>query len=94
MANRARISCINKTDRYNPHERIRNVGGVNPNNSRWKQSQQQTIQEIESGEWEFYVSVGGHTVDVIVATHMGNKYIKTVADGLHPDNLLALPECP
>jgi Protein of unknown function (DUF3892) len=67
---------------------------VNPNNSRWKQSQQQTIQEIESGEWEFYVSVSGHTVDVIVATHMGNKYIKTVADGLHPDNLLALPECP
>ena len=23
-----------------------------------------------------------------------NKYIKTVADGGHPDNLLSLPECP
>lgn len=94
MAKRARIRCINKTDRLNPHERIRNVGGINSDNSRWKVSQQQTIEKIESGECEFYVSEGGHTVDVIVATHKGNKYIKTTADGLHPDNLLALPECP
>ncbi|MGD0326047.1 MAG: DUF3892 domain-containing protein [Terriglobia bacterium] len=94
MAKSARIRCINKTDRLNPHERIRNVGGVNPDGGRWKQSQQQTIQEIESGEWEFYVSQAGRTVNVIVATHNGNKYIKTEADGIHPDNLLALPECP
>ena len=94
MAKSVRIRCINKTDRQNPHERIRNVGGVNSDGSRWKQSQQQTIQEIEAGEWDFYVSVGGHTVEVIVATHNGNKYIKTVADGIHPDNLLALDECP
>jgi len=53
MAKRARIRCINKTDRLNPHERIRNVGGANPDGARWKQSQQQTIEEIESGEWEF-----------------------------------------
>ena len=94
MAKSARIRCINKTDRLNPHERIRNVCGVNPDGGRWKQSQQQTIQEIESGEWEFYVSQAGRTVNVIVATHNGNKYIKTEADGIHPDNLLALPECP
>jgi len=94
MAKRARIRCINKTDRLNPHERIRSVGGVNPDGGRWKQSQQQTIQDIESGEWEFYVSQAGRTVNVIVATHNGNKYIKTEADGIHPDNLLALPECP
>jgi len=94
MAKRARIHCINKTDRLNPHERIRNVGGVNQDGSRWKQTQQQTIQEIESGEWEFFVKEAGRTVEVIVATHNGNKYIKTVADGIHPDNLLALPECP
>lgn len=94
MAKRARIQCINKTDRLNPHERIRNAGGVNPDGSRWKLTQPQTIEYIESGDWDFYVSEGGHTVDVIVALHEGNKYIKTVADGLHPDNLLALPECP
>jgi hypothetical protein len=42
----------------------------------------------------YYVSVGGKSVDVIVATHNNNKYIKTTADGLHPNNLLSLPECP
>ncbi|WP_157785358.1 DUF3892 domain-containing protein, partial [Bradyrhizobium yuanmingense] len=24
----------------------------------------------------------------------GHKYIKTKADGIQPDNLLSLPECP
>ena len=94
MANLARIRCIKKTDRLNPHERIEHVGGQNPNGTRWRQSQQQTIQEIESGEWIFHVQDGGRTVNVIVAMHNGNKYIKTEADGVQPDNLLALPECP
>ena len=52
------ISCINKTYRQDPHDRIHSVGNV------------------------------------IVAVHNGNKYIKTENDGLHPNNLLALPECP
>lgn len=94
MAKRARIRCINKTDRMNPHERIKNVGGQNADGGRWKQSVDQTVREIESREWEFFVTEGGRTVDVIVATHNGNKYIKTTADGIQPDNLLSLPECP
>lgn len=94
MANRLRIRCINKTDRMNPHERIKNVGGQNADGSRWKQSVDQTVREIESREWEFFVTEAGRTVDVIVATHNGNKYIKTTADGIQPDNLLSLPECP
>lgn len=94
MAKRVRIRCINKTDRMNPHERIKNVGGQNADGSRWKQSVDQTVREIESREWEFFVTEGGRTVDVIVATHNGNKYIKTTADGIQPDNLLSLPECP
>jgi hypothetical protein len=49
---------------------------------------------IEQGKNEFYVTQGGNTVNVIVATSAaGHKYIKTVADGLQPDNLLSLPEC-
>ena len=67
MTKRARIRCINKTDRLNPHERVRNVGDVNSGGSRWKQTQQQTIQEMESGEWQFFVSEAGRTITVVVA---------------------------
>jgi len=91
---RRQIQCINKSDRPNPHERIRNVGGVN-GGQRWKMTQPQAIAAIESGQMAFYVSQAGHTVNVIVATSQyGHKYLKTVADGEQPDNLLSLPECP
>ncbi len=93
MATRLRIRCINKTDRYNPHERISHVGGGAGENC-WRQTQEQTIRELENGEYDYYVEEGGRTIDVIVATHNGHKYIKTKADGVQPDNLLSLPECP
>lgn len=87
------IRCINKTDRYNAHERIRNVGGWN--GKQWKITQQECINYIEDGTYTFYVTRGGNTVPVIVAkSQFGHKYIKTVADGEQPDNLLSLPECP
>ena len=45
--------------------------------------------------FDFYVHAGGRTVWVIIATSAyGHKYLKTQADGEHPDNLLSLPECP
>jgi len=95
MAESRQVTCINKSDRYNPHERILNIGGKNADGTRWKFRQQDAIAGIESGTWSFYVSVGGSTVRVIVAkTAAGHKYLKTENDGERPDNLLSLPECP
>ena len=95
MAQSVRIRCINKTNRMSAHERIHNIGGVNGDGSRWKMSESKAIQDIKNGTYAFYVEQpAGHRVNVIVATRLGVEYLKTVADGEQPDNLLSLPECP
>jgi hypothetical protein len=94
MAQRVRIECINKSPRQDPHKRIENVGGRNDDETRWKMTEERAINAIEGGKYSFWVSAGGHAVNVIVAIHEGHKYLKTESDGLQPDNLLSLPECP
>lgn len=95
MADRIEIKCINKSDRTNAHERIKSIGGANSEATRWKISQERAIEGIEQGKWSFFVRQKGQEVNVIVAvSKYGNKYIKTVADGEMPNNLLSLPECP
>jgi Protein of unknown function (DUF3892) len=94
MAQSVQISCINKLPRTDAHERIKSIGGVNENKTRWKLDLDAAIAGVESGKWEFWTAGGGKSVWVIVASHSGHKYLKTVADGVQPDNLLALPECP
>ncbi|HLH93818.1 MAG TPA: DUF3892 domain-containing protein [Xanthobacteraceae bacterium] len=88
MPTRLEITCIVKTDRYNPHERIQSVGG-----SGFRYSQSDAIARIENGTNTFWTRGGGKTADVIVASHNGRKYLKTTNDGVQPDNLLALASC-
>ena len=93
MAQRVQIQCINKSDRQNPHERITHVGGIR-DGVRWRLLEDEAIYAIKSEQVQFFVSQAGFTANVIVATHLGRDYLKTEADGVTPDNLLSLPECP
>jgi len=94
MPARYQVHCVGRSDRLNHDRRIRHIGGVNADGARWKISEETAIAGIESGQWSFYVSRAGQDVAVVVAiSKYGSKYIKTDDDGLHPDSLLALPEC-
>jgi hypothetical protein len=93
MAQTAQIRCINKQPRNDPYHRITHVGGFGT--SHWKLPVDDAIGMIERGEWQFYVAhPSGGIVGVVVASKNGHKYLKTIADGDTPDNLLSLPECP
>jgi Protein of unknown function (DUF3892) len=98
-AQRVRVQCINKSDRFNPHERILNIGGINPAGSqspRWKMSVPDAIRDIKAEKYSFYVErPQNDVVNVVIAKSVaGNEYLKTTADGDQPNNLLSLPECP
>jgi hypothetical protein len=95
MAQRLQIQCINKTQRQEPHERIRAVGGF-AGGQRWKLSLDDAVARLKSGKYRFYVhKQPWGEVNVLLATSArGHGYLRTEADGVTPDNLLALPECP
>lgn len=96
MAQRVRIECVNKSNRTNAHERIASIGGRNQDGTRWKMAQDRAVAKVNDRTYTFFVErPPGHVAEVIVARSAhGHEYLKTVADGEHPNNLLALPECP
>lgn len=89
------VTCINKRgSHYDDHERISHIGGLTNDGFRWKLPEDDAIKSIEQGKCQFFVSVNGKNVDVIIASHDNRKYLKTTSDGYRPNNLLNLPECP
>jgi hypothetical protein len=89
MAQRLQVSCVNKSDKL-----IINIGGKKPDGTQWKMNQSEAIAETLDGSNRFFVLLGGYTVDVEVADHNGNLYLKTKPDSTGKDILLSLPECP
>lgn len=91
---KVQITCINKREHQNPHERILAIGGINSDTTRWWMTEAQAIAFIKAGQYSFFVNVGGRMVDVVIAVHLHHEYLKTVADSYAPNNLLNLSECP
>jgi hypothetical protein len=90
-----RIDCVNKPNRNSAHEHITAVGGPTPGGAgRWKDTVPNIVRIIESNAHRFYIKEGNATAWVGVAmSAAGNKFLRTYADGVWKDNLLALPEC-
>ena len=91
---RYRICCVTRSALLNHDRRIRGIGGVNPDGAHWQISEAQAIAAIEEGRWSFFVEREGRDLPVVIAvSKYGLKYIKAAEDALHPDGLLALPDC-
>ena len=90
------VTCINKTDRQNPWERIQRFGGPNPDGTQWRLTHPEMVAAVENNAYgPFYVErpVGDRVYLIVAVSQYGNKYVKTQADGDQPNNLLNLPEC-
>lgn len=82
------VTCINKNPRDNTHEGITHLGGHN-----WRWTRSEVIASIENGSNTFYTMVNGKRANLAVVDGGAGKYLRTRADGIWNDNLLALPEC-
>ena len=80
------VQCVDK--RGNAHEHITHLGGAN-----WKWTVQRVVQSIDSGTNTFFTQVNGKRANVGVINGAQGKYVRTHADGVWTDNLLALPAC-
>ncbi len=89
---RIEVSCITKTEKYDPHERISHIGGQ-LKDSQWRVPLDEAIHNIEMGFFNYYVTRNGLEVNIIIAEHNGNKYLKTINDDTVTNNLLELEQC-
>jgi hypothetical protein len=93
-----RITCISKSggNHENPHVAISSLGWVSDNTNKHGSSTRLDMYDwIKNQSGYAYVrDAGGNQARVGTAeTASGTKYVRTYADGVWTDNLLALPEC-
>ncbi len=82
------VTCVAKRNSGEPHERIEAIGGVG-----WRHTEAEAIDRLGSGSDRYYTRSGGFTARLVVGRHAGREYLKTEADQLWPDTVLALPDC-
>lgn len=88
------VMCITKPIR-DEHHRIKGIGGLNGDGSRWWMTQEEAIQMVETGRFFFHVRDGDTRIKIETdVTDRGTKFIRTMPDGIPTNDLDALPECP
>ena len=55
MSKLVQIQCA-KCDNANPHQRVRYVGGMNPDGTRWKMSEDEAVTGMKEGKLRFWTS--------------------------------------
>ncbi|EYF05337.1 DUF3892 domain-containing protein [Chondromyces apiculatus] len=87
------IDGVIKTGSSAAHDGIASVGGEHAGR-RWRDTQQQAIDNIKSRRVSCYVAPpNGPRVAVIIGERNGREYLKTANDGEQPNNLLSLRSC-
>lgn len=94
MATSHQVRCTTK-DGPDWDRRIDGIGG-NGTDGPWRLSTDRAIEGIKNGTWTFYTVVNGVRATVLVRRHptSGREFLTTSPDGVRPNNLLLLPDCP
>lgn len=93
-----RVTCITKSGGYheNPHAAISALGWVNEDTGATGSSTRLVMYDWikDKGGYAYVRDARGNEAKVGTAeTASGTKYVRTYADRVWTDNLLALPEC-
>jgi hypothetical protein len=88
-----RITAVRRGER--DERRILELGGPRRLGGSWRMPVERVVAAIERGERFYVEQPADDRVGVVLArTPAGRKYVKTVADGDAPNNLLSLPALP
>jgi hypothetical protein len=94
MAKLVQIQFV-QCDNAKPHQRVRYVGGLNPDGTSWKLPEDKAIAGMKEGKWRFWAVGERKGVWIVTAkSASGREYLKAEPDWVRPATLLALPECP
>ncbi len=91
------VTCIRKPHPQSPHEHITYLGNPRSTGGGWIWTREQVIRSIDEGTNTFYVldPKTNRRADIAVVRTTGHPpYVRTHADGVWTDNLLALNQCP
>jgi hypothetical protein len=87
------VTSASRRSHDSPAHRVTALAGLHGDGTTWQLSVEQVIAAVERGERFYVTAPDGSQIKLVVShTHAGRRYLRTTADGIAPDNLLALPE--